>query len=59
MAAFAIYSYNDLSNLIHRSTITMSTASATPGVPQNTGETKDAYTDRATPLQSGSIPCVE
>jgi len=39
MAAFASYKYNDLSNGIHRSAISLPTASSAPGVPQNTAET--------------------
>lgn len=34
-----VYKYVDLSSGIHRSAITMPTASAKPGVPQNSGET--------------------
>jgi LCP family protein required for cell wall assembly len=33
--AFAAYQYNDISNGIHRSVITMPTAKGTPGVPQS------------------------
>jgi LCP family protein required for cell wall assembly len=38
-AAFAVYLYNDLSTGIHRSTITLPSASSTAAVPQDTGET--------------------
>ncbi len=38
-ATFVVVTYNEVSSGIHRSTFTLPKASATPGVPQNTGET--------------------